>query len=229
MKIRHAFAAMMLCGLGIAPSVQAEELTGQMKSIALVQAIEKRGLECGMLTKWQAVSLRAQTMEEARRWTPEQHRAVVEHAEALAQETACDSQRLITWIDAASRGFDSEYLPPYLVMYRTFAQMDARPAVFDSVALRYDYTPAITAIDAHLADLEAMGAVPDGGAEWPVFIDKTSDGAEQLAGIVAGTVEDDRYSADRAAAFIAQSALITELWLEDTLITQDNPGTENND
>ncbi|GJL95623.1 MAG: hypothetical protein DHS20C05_20280 [Hyphococcus sp.] len=176
-----------------------------------------RGLDCALLKPWEAAAIRAQALEPAHRWDTEERAGAIAEVKNKSSEMACDDGTMTTWINAARRGFDSEFLPPYLVIYRTLAEHDARPQVFDATSLRLDYAPAIEAINKKLAALEAAGAVPDGGQPWPDFIARTEKGAETILEALAGEGENERYTPDRAAAFIAQTALITELWLQDSL------------
>ena len=193
------------------------QLTNAMQATALLQVIEQRGLECGLLSKWRAATLRAQILDAMSEWNTDKRDAAAAHTQTLAAQTGCDAALLTNWISMASRGFDSEYLPPYLIIYRTLAMMETRPAVFEAAALRYRFAPAIAAIDAKIAALEAEGRVPDGGGSWPDFVAKTSNHTRSLAVTLNGEADDARYSADQAAAFFAQAALITELWLEEAL------------
>jgi len=202
----------------MASPAMAQGLPSQERSMALVSMFAERGEECGLLKAWQAQTLRAQVEEASRSWDNDIRGRILEERQRLIDETGCDSELLNAWIEAAQKGFESEYLPPYLVVYRAMARMDEPPAAFTAVALRLDGEPAIAAIESHLERMAASGRPAEGGKPWPEFIERTESFAMQFAGLLSGDsdVEAGRFSADEAAGWLAQSALITELWLHES-------------
>jgi len=213
-----ATAAMAMAVLAGGPAA-AQGLPGQERSFALVSMFAERGDDCGLLRPWQAATLRAQVEEASRGWDGDTLARVMEERARLIAETACDSELLNAWIEAAQEGFDAEYLPPYLVVYRALARMDEPPAAFTAVTLRLDYAPAIDAIGSHLDAMAASGRPAEGGKPWPEFIARTEAFALEFAARLEdeGDVADSRYSRGEAAGWLAQSALVTELWLDDAL------------
>ena len=203
-------AAVLLASQGAA----AQEVSSKVKTAAFLEVIATRGAECDLLRPWQAASLRALNLQDMARWQSDRHTGVVEETARQLAETDCDSESLNVWIEAASRGFDSEMLPPYLVVYRLLAGQDEPPAIFTQTATRIRYAPAIDAINAKLAELEASGAVAEGGKSWPDYIENTETAVREFSALL-----DDETAplAERneAAGWIAQSAHIVELWLLD--------------
>lgn len=212
--MRRLLTAMLLCsGMGLT-QVLAAPVPGPVKSAAFVEAVATRGLECGLLHPWQASALRALVLKDMERW-PEERRALLEEESArVLSQRSCDDEAVRGWIDASSRGFESEMLPPYLIVYRTLVGYETPPAIFRTTTTRLRYGPALTAINEKLSALEASGAKPEGGGPWPDYI----AGIEKAArGFVSTLANEDARPAERdqAAMWIAQSAHIVELWLLD--------------
>ncbi|MGD2133559.1 MAG: hypothetical protein PVI23_12265 [Maricaulaceae bacterium] len=196
---------------GQEPSQQAPS---RVRSAALVDVMATRGLECGLLRPWQAVALRALNNYDMKSWNPEQREMVWPETARQLAETDCENEMMRVWIEGSSRGFETEMLPPYLVAYRTLALMENPPEVFAATALHLDHGAAVDAIDAKFAELEASGAVAEGGYSWPDYIENTQGFIEAFA----ATLADPQASgpeADQAAAWLAQSVLVVELWLMD--------------
>jgi len=195
-------------------SAQNNGLPSQNQSAAFLSVLAEKGLECEHLKPWQSLAIRAQLNEEISQRGRDNLVDVRTESQRLASEFTCETPAMTVWIEAASKGFETEMLPPYLVAYRTLASMDSPPHVFTSTALRTDYDPAIKAIDAMLARLETSGAKPEGGGTWPDYIAKISTAvtgfADTLTNADAGGPD-----VDRAAAWIAQSAIIINAWLDD--------------
>lgn len=199
-----------------ASAAQAQQPSSRVRSAALIEVIAVRGVECDLMRPWQAAALRALNRQDMSGWDDERRAEVILETARQLSETDCDNQTVQAWIEGSSRGFDTEMLPPYLVAYATMARMDEPPAVFTATALRLDYAPAITAIDAKFAELEASGAVAEGGYSWPEYIERTEGFVEEFAATLADP-EATGEAADEAASWLAQSALIVELWLMDEL------------
>ncbi|MEO0398375.1 MAG: hypothetical protein AAF224_03005 [Pseudomonadota bacterium] len=218
-------AIALLISLSVfAASADASPLPSQVKSAAFLHVVAKRGLECERLRPWQATAIKALAHKDMERWSAERRAALQPEIDRLDGETDCDTEAIKVWIDAAERGFESEMLPPYLVVYRAMAQRATPPKAFSAVALRTDYTAAIAAIDAKLAALEAAGVKPEGGKPWPEYIARTERFAEEFANALAepaanASAEGNNAAKtppDLAASYLAQSALVVEQWLADT-------------
>lgn len=192
-----------------------QALSSQARSLVFVELAAERGLQCGLLTRWQAATLRAQVADAMTDWDAESRSEAARQVKEQAAETPCDSEAITIWIEAARRGLESEYLSPYLVIYRTVARLQPPPEAFSAVALRLDPTPAIAAIDAKLAALEASGATAEGGKPWPDYIAGIESAVQDLVEALRTGHETGGFEPGEAAAYLAQSALITELWLEE--------------
>jgi hypothetical protein len=213
--MRH-FIPVAACALLCASPVWGQQLSSRVRSAAMLEVIAERGVDCGLMRPWQAAALRALNRQDMASWEDEARAQAVSETDRQLGETDCDDGTMRLWIEGSSRGFDSEMLPPYLVAYRTLATMPEPPQVFAATTLRLDYAPAIAAIDAKFAALEASGAVAEGGYSWPDYIARTGGFIEEFA----ATLSDPDASgpaADEAASWLAQSALVVELWLADEL------------
>lgn len=193
---------------------QAQEVSPRVRTAAFIEVAAARGLDCGLLRPWQAAALRALNLRDMGGWTPERRAELLAEVRRRASETACDDAALNEWIEGSRPGFDREMLPPYLVVYRTLAGEEVPPGVFSHTALRVDYGPAVDAIDAKLAALEAAGVVPEGGKPWPEYIARTNAFVSQFLETLADP-DTPPAEADQAASWLAQTAHIIELWLAD--------------
>ncbi|WOR13899.1 hypothetical protein RYZ27_08975 [Hyphomonas sp. FCG-A18] len=187
----------------------AEPQYPQVKSNAFIEAIAQRGAECRLLTRWQALSLRAMALEDRKRFTPQQRSGIDAAIRNQLASMTCKSDSLTVWVDAAREGFETEMLAPYLIVYQSLAKMPDPPQTFSAVSLRTDYAPVLEMIDTKLKEFETSGRVAEGGKPWPNYIERTKDAA---LGFVS-SLEND--GGDQAAAWIAQSALIVESWYEE--------------
>lgn len=187
----------------------AEPAPSQVRSNAMIETIAVRGVDCNHLKSWEGMALRALAAHDRTDWPADRIAALRAETARQLDQTECDSEFLVEWIEAARQGFDYEMLPPYLVAYKTLAEMDTPPRVFVSTTLRLDTSPVLEAIDRKLADLAASGHPPEGGKPWPDFIDRTSAAVLEFAASLGGD------ESDQAAAWIAQSALIVELWYQE--------------
>ncbi len=202
--------------------VNAEEqtLSNHEKSIVFLLVAAERGHACGLVSEWQSAAIMAQALDDAARRESTRLPAVSAQVMAESTQTGCDDPAMNTWIDAARKGFESEFLPPYLVIYRAIARLDDRPKVFDAVALRHDHQPVIDAITAKLAQLEASGAVAEGGKPWPDYIAGIENRLSGISDILRGDATDGGVGPDQAAAYLAQAAYITELWYEEEIANE---------
>lgn len=204
------FAAVLL----VSQSAAAQEVSSKVKTAAFLEVMATRGAECGLLRPWQAASLRALNLQDMARWQSGRHTGMIEETARQLAETDCESSSLNVWIEAASRGFESEMLPPYLVVYRVLASRDEPPKIFTQTAARILYAPAIEAINDKLSELEASGTVAEGGKPWPVYIENTERAVLEFSALL----DDETAPLEKrneAAGWIAQSAHIVELWLLD--------------
>ncbi len=205
-----------LASLLCASAASAQQPSSQVRTAAMLEVFATRGVECGLLRPWQAAALRSANQQDMANWQDERRKTLAPELDRQLAETTCDNQTMRAWIEGASRGFDSEMLPPYLVAYRTLASMETPPKVFTATTLRLDYAPAIAAIDAKLAELEASGATAEGGYSWPDYIARTQSAIEEFVATLTAA-DASGGDADEAAAWLAQSALMVELWLADEL------------
>lgn len=192
-----------------APIAIAETSPPKVRSGAFVEMIATRGVECSHLKSWQGHALHALALEDRKAWSAELIGSLRVETARLVAETDCDAEILTVWIEGASKGFDAEMLPPYLVMYKTLAEMDNPPRVFLATSLRLDRAPVIAAIDAKLEELAASGRKAEGGKDWPVY--KADTQAAVLEFVDALEAE----GGDQAAAWIAQSAIVIEEWYKE--------------
>lgn len=203
----------MLCALALSltsPVAIADTPPPQVRSGAFVEMIATRGVECGHLKAWQGHALKALALEDRKAWGADLIASLRVETEKLIADTECDAEALTVWIEAAREGFDSEMLPPYLVVYKTLAEMEFPPRVFLATSLRLDPAPVIAAIDAKLEDLAASGRKAEGGKDWPDYIVDTE------AAVLEFVDSLEAEGGDQAAAWIAQSALIIEAWYQES-------------
>ncbi len=184
----------------------AETPPPKVRSGALVEMIATRGVECGLLKSWQGHALHALALEDRKGWSAELVASLRTETARLIADTDCDAEILTVWIEGASNGFDTEMLPPYLVMYKTLATMEDPPRVFLATSLRLDPAPVIAAIDAKLLELAQSGRKAEGGKDWPDYI------ADTEAAVLEFVDSLEAEGGDQAAAWIAQSALVIEEW-----------------
>jgi len=201
--------AVLAMAVAACATVAADPVPSKVRSGAFVEMVAQRGVECGLLKRWQDLSLRALSLQDRNGWAEEDVAALRAETARLVSATACDAESLTLWIEESRKGFDSEMLPPYLVAYKTLAEMDAPPRVFSATSLRLDKAPVLAAIDRKLEALAASGRPAEGGKPWPEYIDRTS---AAILGF-AGSLEAE--GGDEAAAWIAQSGMIVEIWYEE--------------
>ncbi len=214
MKHRLIFFAFTIFAVITQAAAQAEPVSPKVKSAAFLEVVAAKGAECDLLRPWQATALRALNYRDMENWSAELREELAGETSRRLSETDCDNESMTAWIDGASKGFDSEMLPPYLVAYRAMARMENPPKAFSYITLRTDYAPAIAAIDAKLAALEASGAVAEGGKPWPDYIARTERFVEGFAQTL-NSADAAGEKADQAAAWLAQAALVVEQWLAD--------------
>lgn len=200
--------------LALAPHALAQGLPGQEDSLVLVSIIAERGEDCGLLHDWESAGLQAQVIEGIRQRDDDSRARIIENRQTRLAEMDCSDELLNAWIEGARPNLGYEVLPPYLIVYRTMARMETPPTVFTATALRLDYTPVIAAIDRHLDMLESSGRPAEGGADWPEYVSGIEAHAAEFAALVTGEGPEGRTSRDQAAGWIAQSALITEMWFQ---------------
>lgn len=217
-RLTTAFAAAVLA----ATAAGAQDRDPDLDGAVFIEVMSQRGAECGLLRPWQAWTLDAQTAELMQAWSAERRAEAAARIAAQAAETPCDNAGLTGWIAAASAGFEREYLPPFLVVYRTLATEETPLTLFSSLSRIDDRAAAVAMIDAQFAALEASGARAEGGKTWPEFIARTETFASGFADQLRGAApEDPRQTADAAASWIALSVIITELWLDEREAAED--------
>ena len=203
---------LVLCfaGASLAFAAHANPLPSRATSNALIETIARLGLDCGYLKRWESLSLRAMAHSDRERLADDQRPFVLSEIERLNAEMTCGSELLTAWIEAARQGFDYEMLPPYLVVYKTMAELDEPPRVFSATSLRLDRAPVIAAIEVRLKALEASGRPAEGGRPWPEYIEGVTAAATDFAEKI------EAEGGDQAAAWIAQAAMIVELWYDES-------------
>ncbi|WP_430401386.1 hypothetical protein [Hyphomonas sp.] len=189
----------------------ADQLPSKVRSGAYIEMIAQRGVECGHLSQWESLSLRAMALQDREGWSQAHVESLKTETAKRVAETECDAEMLTLWIEGARKGFDIEMLPPYLVAYKTLSRMKDPPHAFSAVALRLDKEPVISVIDAKLAELAATGRPAEGGKTWPDYIEYTGEAILKLTQQLEGE------GGDQAAAWIAQSARIVETWYEEEI------------
>ena len=212
--MRHLACLAVACAM--VATGAADPVPTKVRSGAYMEMIAQRGAECGLLKDWESLSINALTLQDRDGWSEELLESLKAETAKQVAETECDSEMLTLWIDAARPGFDAEMLAPYLVAYKTLAELDAPSHVFEATALRLDKAPVIAAIDAKLAELAASGRPAEGGKPWPEYIDRTRDGVLEFAGQL------ESEGGDQAAGWMAQSARIIETWYAETQIPEDS-------
>lgn len=210
--MRRISTLLAVMGGLLSTSVAAQPVPGPVKSAAFLETIATRGVECDLLQPWQASALRALNLKDMERWSKSQRDLLPAEIEKTLAQRDCTDEAVRAWIEASSRGFDSEMLPPYLIVYRTLAASDAPPEIFTATTTRLRYGPAIEAINAKLSALEASGARPEGGGPWPDYIAGIEKAAREFNATLTNenAPSSERY---QASIWIAQSAHIIELWL----------------
>ena len=203
-----------LCVFAASATAQ-DNLPGQYRSLVFVEAIAQRGLSCALLRPWQSAALSVQVADETHRWT-DAHRAQLQaDAAAQAAAMACDNETLNVWINGAGRGFESEMLAHFIVIYAALSQMTPPVSLFAETTQLEQHADARVAITAKLDALEAAGAVPEGGGPWDAFIERTSTATVEIArGYESGELP-ERYTPTQIEALVVGSVRVTELWLAD--------------
>lgn len=200
---------------GASASAQDNETPRQYRSLVFVETIARRGLECGLLRPWQSAALSVQVNDAAHAWTEPQRARLDADATAQAADMACEDETLNVWIEGAGRGFESEMLAHFIVIYAALSEMSPQITLFRETTRLEHHTQARDAIAAKLAELEAAGAIPEGGGPWPHFIEQTSSAATEIArGYESGALP-ERYTPAQIEALITGSVRVAELWLED--------------
>lgn len=194
---------------------KAQDVSPRVKSAAFLEVIAERGVDCGLMKPWQAASLRALNLRDMNGWSFERRQAFQEETARRLKDTDCTNEAMNVWIEGASRGFESEMLAPYLIVYRTIVGYESPPEIFTQTTVRLRYGPVVKAINAKLEEIQESGAPAEGGKPWPEYV----AGIEEAArGFVSTLSNPDASHEEReqAAIFIAQTAHIVELWMLET-------------
>ena len=80
---------------------------------------------------------------------------------------------------------------------------------------RAAHAEARAAITAKLMELEAAGAVPEGGGPWADFIARTGQQTNEIARAYESGALPERYTPAQIEALIEGAVRVTELWLAD--------------
>ena len=209
-------AALIAAFAGAPAQAQNNGLPSMRKSSMLVMFIAERGEECGLLNAWEAASMDIMARRDRERYDAEERAEVEAEALERAAATACDDEFLNAYIEGSRRGMRGEQFSNFLAIYRGVATMEAPPSVFDAATGRLDYAPAIAAIDAGVAALDAEGLRPEGGGPWDEFMERTGGMAADMADQLGQTDASwDRMTPDEVASYLVDTALVVELWLAD--------------
>lgn len=211
------FIAAGVCTLALSGAAAAQDnRPSQYRSLVFLGAIADRGLACGLLRPWQAAALNVQAADVMHRWTPEQRTQLQSDAAAQGEAMACDDESMNVWIGGAQRGFEGEMLAHFIVIYAALSEMAPPVAPFTDATQLQSHDEARAAIAAKLAELEASGAVPEGGGPWPDFIARTSAAVTQTVRAYEAGELPERYTREQIETLIAGSVRVTELWLADS-------------
>ncbi len=196
-------------------TAQNNGLPTQQQGAVLVEVIAIRGAECELLKPWQAASLRMQTRDQIARFDDSTQAAIHADVDARAKAMTCDDAVLVQWITAAAPNMEREYLPEMLTAYKAVATMSPRPAPFDSVTGRSEYTDVVARIDTKLAAMVAAGVRLPSGMTLDALNTRQAGFATQIGAAIAGTDTVGRFTADQARQIVIDAVRIVELWLHE--------------
>jgi hypothetical protein len=177
-------------------------------SYTFLVAVAETGARCGQLTDWEAATIRAETRRLLSRFPPDEQANLLFAASAQAAAATCDDEEIALWIGAARPGIEREWLPPNLALFRAFATMIAPPLTFIAAINISDLAGAVAVIDAQFQAFERDGVLPEGGRSWNAYT--ACRGRPIMRSLSGGG---GVFTADEAAAFIVEAAVITTLWL----------------
>lgn len=196
-------------------AAQNNGLPTQQQGAVLVDVIAIRGAQCELLTPWQAASLRIETRDQIARFDDSTQAAIRSDIDARAKGMTCDDGVLVQWIRGTAPNMEREYLPELLAGYRALAVMSPRPAPFDSVTGRAEYSEVVTRIDAKLAAMVAAGVRLPGGMTLDALNTRQARYAAQIGAAIAGADTSGRFTAAQARQIVIDAGRIGELWLEE--------------
>lgn len=208
--LRALAAAPALLAL-VALAGPASAQISERQSYVVMTSIAVTGERCGLLDRWEAATILAETRRLLSRYSAEERSEMM--AEVAAAEPAeCTDPTITTWIDGARPGIEREWLPPNLALFHAFAALEAPPLAFLAATEGVDVAGRVAAIDAALVDFASRGILPEGGGTWEAYLARVDEAAVAMAASLRGE-PGGPFSADEAAAFIIEATLITGLWL----------------
>ncbi len=189
------------------------KLPRQAQSVIYLHVNADKGVECGLLKPWERAAIKAQTLRITQRWSQDDSHHVADAIRDKIAKTQCDDAAMVGWISGSKKGFETEFLSPHLVMYRTMANMETPPKPFTAITQRLDYRDAISRIDAQFAALEASGAKAEGGKSWEDY--RAGIAAIVTDSVVAMDSGTDPMSKKmrEVQTMMATSAVLVESWL----------------
>ncbi|MEN0654316.1 MULTISPECIES: hypothetical protein [Hyphobacterium] len=211
------FRKLTWTGLALALAVSASALAQNnglptaRQSVVFVKTIAVRGVECGLLERWQGAVLFFQAGREMARFSPEEQEEIATEIEMLSGEMTCEDTALVGWTSGASPNIEREVLPHYLVGYRALAQLD--PPQDDFMTLT-ENAAGLAAVEAKIAEMQAAGTALEGGVTWEQFDTRMRNGAADIAAALGGA-ENTQFTADDARLQMRHIADVTLLWLQD--------------
>ncbi|MCW5697705.1 MAG: hypothetical protein KIS96_13350 [Bauldia sp.] len=203
------FAAALAALLLAAP---AAGQPSQASSYILVAGYADKGEACGLIEPWEAAAMRAEARRFLVTFPDDERRSLLATAAASTERLTCGDEAMVEWLAAARAGIAREWLPQHLALFRALADMDRVPLAFLATALPIEFAPAIVAIDRQFADWQASGAWLEGAPSQEEFFAAMRNVAIELTQALSGAARTP-FSADEAAAILAEAGLIGRLWL----------------
>lgn len=207
----------VLAGLALALAVSASALAQNnglptaRQSVVFVKTIAVRGVECGLLPRWQGAALYFQAGQEMARFPAEEQEEIATDIALLSEEMACDDTALVSWTSGAAPNIQREMLPHYLTGYRALAELPQPPAEFLQLTSN---AAGLATVDASLAALEGQVTGLEGGAAWDQFDARMRQGAADIAAALSGE-QNTQFTAEEARRQMRHIADVTLLWLQD--------------
>jgi len=202
-----------LLALALASPTQAQNngLPDARQSGGVGKAVAVRGVECGLLARWQGAVLYFQAGREMARFSPEEQEEIATEIEMLSEEMACDDTALVGWTTGAAPNIEREVLPLYLVGYRAMAELD--PPLADFMELT-DNAAGLATVEARIAELQEVVTTLEGGVTWEQFDNRMRNGAADIAAALRGE-ENTQFTADEARLQMRHISDVALLWIQD--------------
>lgn len=215
MKTPARLVCIALAGLLGLSTAAAQDVA---ETYAFLATVAVKGQSCGLLERWESETVLAESDRLLDRVPPAEHGPILLAAEDRIAATQCDDAAMRDWIDAARPGIETEWLPPYLALFKALAGLESPPAAFADAAAGIDADAAIAAIEDRFAAFAAADIAPEGGGNWDAFQAAMEDVARSIAAAVSGG--NDEFTAAEAQLYVVESAAITALWLESQEVDQ---------